>query len=172
MFGYHVHGWRHCMSLSSRKAARVNACHWRAEEKGFVNINARGGIQNTACEVLHILLPYAEEKERKEKKNCRTFPVFHLDEPASARGAPTNRPHNSSHCTSLPSCIYLASSLHWQCGLRSLQLQRGSKFVFWNTKLRCLPTNKLALAVTPNRRGRRKKKKRKKKKEEDLNVSW
>lgn len=38
----------------------------------------------------------------------------------------------------------------------SLQLQRGSKFVFCNTKLWCLPTNKLALTVTSNGRGGKK----------------
>lgn len=39
---------------------------------------------------------------------------------------------------------------------RSLQLQRRSKFVFCNTKLWCLPTNKLALTVTSNGRGKKK----------------
>lgn len=65
----------------------------------------------------------------------------------------TNRLDNRSHCTSLPFMHFIWHLLCISNAEPSLQLQRRGKFVFCNTELWCLPTNKLALTVTSNGEG-------------------
>lgn len=73
------------------------------QKKRFVNIKVRLGFKK----ILHVNYFTSSAKE-----NCQIFPVFHLIDPMNARSAPPASFYNRSHCTSLPSCIYLASSLH------------------------------------------------------------
>lgn len=93
------------------------------------------------------------------KKSARLFFFFSSSIsphwPYECMECSTNRLDNRSHCTSLPFMHFIWHLLCISNAEPSLQLQRRGKFVFCNTELWCLPTNKLALTVTSNGEGGR-----------------
>lgn len=112
------------------------------QKKCFVNIKVRLGFKKYCMwTTSHLML----------KKTARLFQYF---------TSLTQWMHGALHQPAFRTGAIVPASLHafiWHLlcisnAERPLQRQRRGKFVFCNTKLWCLPTNKLAVAVTSNGR--------------------
>lgn len=147
---------------SSWKAARVNTCN-DGQRRGFVNIKYRlDQVINTMGLRLqkHCMSSYTHHTRWLLKITDRLFQYFTLLTLWMQASAPP---------TSFTTGAIVRVSFHkfiWHLprisnAELSLLLQRRSTFVFCNTKLWCLPTNKLALTVTSTEGKKEKKKKSK-----------